>query len=370
MTTQIHNQGEFSSAEWQQYSRQIQLSKLGPEGQIKLKCSRVLIIGAGGLGSPVAIYLAAAGIGNITIIDHDKVEASNLQRQILFDHQQIDTLKANAAKDRLNRLNPHIDITAITEKFSFNNATQLIHDHDIILDCTDNFPTRQLINDTCFAQKKPWVFTSVYQFEGQCALILPNSPCFRCIFPSLPDDAPDCSGAGIIGVVPGILGLYQANEAIKYLSGLPGLLTNQLLLINTLDLEMRKIQLQKNTRCELCGTTKISTNRPPKQNQQTIQDPNKITSQESQALLTQKNVTLLDVRSNIERHAFNIGGIHIPLSQLDKRLDELCAYSKVICYCQTGARSLKAADLINRSNKTSALSLAGGLSTHLDSSNT
>ncbi len=368
MTVITPNHGEFTQAEWQQYSRQIQLSQFGPSGQIKLKRSRILIVGAGGLGSPTSLYLTAAGIGKITIIDHDKIECSNLQRQVIYNHQQKGTLKAVAAKETLQKLNPHIEIRAVAERFSPKNAAHLVQAHDLILDCSDNFATRYLINDTCFHQKKPWIFASVQQFEGQCALFQPHSACFRCVFPQPPNDAQDCSNAGVLGVVPGILGLHQANEAIKYLSGFTETLDNQLLLIDTLALSIRKIRLIKNEHCVLCGQKKNAIDPSlynPHSSQKNTKDLDSISHQECDRLLTQEDVTFLDIRSNDERQAFHIGGTHIPLSELHTRLNELTTFSHVICYCQSGTRSQKAAQLINATGKLKAFSLSGGLASYV-----
>ena len=224
------NNSLFSADEWLRYTRHIQLPQIGASGQSRLKHSRVLIVGAGGLGSPLALYLAAAGIGNITIVDGDTVEVTNLQRQILFSTNDIGQSKAAIAKAKLHALNPHIHVNAIEQHLSVDNVDGLIGESDLVVDCTDNFATRFLINDRCVQFKKPWVFASIFQFSGQCSLFTPQSACFRCLFPEPPKDAPDCNAAGVVGVLPGLLGTIEANEAIKYLAGIETTLENQLLI--------------------------------------------------------------------------------------------------------------------------------------------
>lgn len=354
----------FSSNEWLRYTRHIQLPQIGPEGQTRLKQSTVLIIGCGGLGSPVALYLAAAGVGHIILVDGDSVDVTNLQRQILFDSQSVGQLKSTAGKNRLHALNPEIKITAITDSLTLDNAPSLIQQSDLILDCTDNFATRYLINDTCAKFKKPWVFASIHQFSGQCALFTPETACFRCLFPDTPTEVPDCNAAGVLGILPGMLGLFQANEAIKYLTGLPTPLKNTLLLIEAIDLTFRKIKLSKANDCVVCQQKKS-----PEQLQSYYQvmcqsdsnDENQISPQQFESIKDKSNTLLLDVRTEAERTAFHIGGLHIPLSKLDQNLEQLDKSKTVVCYCQSGIRSLKACQQLQQHGFKS-ISLNSGLS--------
>lgn len=354
------NTSQFNANEWLRYTRHIQLPQIGVSGQDRLKRAKVLIIGAGGLGSPVALYLAAAGVGQITLMDGDKVDLSNLQRQVLFATEDINQPKAKCAQQRLLELNGEINVSAVTTDLREDNAAEYIGDADLVMDCTDNFASRYLINDTCVSLKKPWIFASIYQFSGQCALFTPNSACFRCLFPEAPEEVLDCNDAGVLGVLPGILGTHQANEAIKYLTGLPCPLENHLLLIEALNLDYKKIRLQKNQGC-VCSGQKA----PEKQSYQRLcssdgRSEMEITAAGFNQERENDHVITLDVRSNEERQAFNIGGKHIPLDDLAGRYAELNPKEKVLCYCQTGKRSRKAVEILLEQGYQS-LSLQGGL---------
>lgn len=355
----------FSNDEWHRYTRHIQLPQIGASGQTQLKQSHVLIIGAGGLGSPVSLYLAAAGVGNITIVDGDTVELTNLQRQILFTTQDIGDSKAEIAKTKLMALNPEINVEAVNAPFTFENAADLVGPVDLVLDCTDNFETRYCLNDTCVSLKKPWVFASIFQFSGQCALFTPETACFRCVFPSAPSQALDCNAAGVLGVLPGLLGTIQATEAIKYLVGLPSALKNQLLLVETIELSMRKIQLLINPQCSCCQQATAS--KAAEENQPTCQveldqhSVDGITSEQLQAYLDDTSTILLDVRTEAERNAFNIGGIHIPLDELESKASELLTNDQpLLVYCQSGSRSANACRWLTEHNYF-CKNLTGGL---------
>ncbi len=354
----------FSANEWLRYARHIQLADVGISGQLKLKKSRALIIGLGGLGSPVALYLAAAGIGHLTLVDNDKVELSNLQRQILFKQDNLSENKSKAAANILSALNSEISVVTVDQALSTSNATSLISEADIVLDCTDNFRTRYLINDTCHALNKPWVFASIHQFAGQCSLFSPNTACMRCVFPKAPENTQNCNAGGVIGVLPGILGTLQASEAIKYLCGLETPLEGSLLLFDALKLRLEKIKLSRQSDCICCSdlaldaTQLAKTYAPlyceskPTGLELTVQD-----FFEKSLLATSE---ILDVREDNERRAFNIGGIHIPLSQLAERAIELPLDKEVICYCQSGIRSSEAASQLNGSGL-KAISVRGGI---------
>ena len=257
------NSHEFNAHEWLRYTRHIQLPQVGAEGQSQLKNSTVLIVGLGGLGSPVSLYLAAAGVGHLILIDHDAVDISNLQRQIVFKEHQVDHNKAEAAAKALKELNSHIQISAITEGFTPDNAKHWIAQADLVLDCTDNFATRYLINDTCKQLGKSWVFASIHQFSGQCALFTPDGPCFRCLFPDYPHNVDDCNSAGVIGVLPGLLGCLQANETLKYLCSIESPLKGKLLLVDALQLQFHHIALSLHEKTyPLVGACRNSAWRP------------------------------------------------------------------------------------------------------------
>lgn len=363
-----NSSGDFSAHEWLRYTRHLQLPQIGVSGQKKLKRSNVLIIGAGGLGSPVALYLAAAGVGQITIVDGDYVDVTNLQRQIIFTTDQVGQSKALCAKERLLGLNPSITVVAVTEHLSINNAENLIKRADLILDCTDNFATRYLINDICSQHKKPWVFASIYQFSGQCALFTENSACFRCLFPDPPSEIADCNTAGVLGVLPGLLGTLQASEAVKFLTGLPCPLENNLLMVEASDLTFRKIKLNKSNHCPLCADEahdyKIDTTNYNMTCEINGLDDGEISTSEFHVSRQLHSSVVLDVRDKNERDAFNIGGQHIPLHLLSEHLTLLDKNKSIFCYCQTGIRSKQAAVLLEKNGFT-VKSLKGGLASFL-----
>lgn len=243
----------FSSSELQQYTQQIQLDKIGTSGQKKLKQARVLCIGLGGLGSPSILYLAAAGVGTLGIADHDQLEPSNLNRQILYQHKQINQNKATAAKEQIHALNPFIQVNAYPVKVTQENAEELLVGYDLVIDGSDNFSTRYLVHDLCYQLKKPYVFASVYQFEGySCLFNGTTGPCLRCLFPKPPTRSPRCDEAGVLGVLPGLLGVIQATEVLKYILNLGDSLEQRLLTVDLLKMKFREIQLSRNPNCSCC----------------------------------------------------------------------------------------------------------------------
>lgn len=251
---------KLSDTELQRYARHLVLPHIGITGQQKLKNAKILCIGAGGLGSPALLYLAAAGIGTLGIIDDDIVSLENLQRQVLYNNLDIDDKKADKAKTKLKAFNTDIDIKSYCKKLTETNAEELIKIYDVILDCSDNFATRFLINDTCVKLQKPNVSASALQFEGQCSIFCTeNGPCYRCLYKTAPpqDLIPNCKVAGIMGVLPGMLGTIQANEAIKLILNIGTPLIGEILTVNTLDLEFRKLKLKKNVNCPICSNHKV-----------------------------------------------------------------------------------------------------------------
>ncbi len=356
---------KFNENEWQRYQRHIQLPNFGQAGQSKLKEAKVLIVGAGGLGCPASQYLAAAGVGNITLVDGDEISRSNLQRQILFGEDDIGKYKAEIIASKLSNNNPNIEITPVLELLSTSNAESLINNSDIVIDCTDNFASRYLINDTCVNSKKPWIYASVVQYSGQIALFTPETACFRCIFPEAPNDDFDCNSAGVLSTLPGVMALYQANEALKYLAGLETPLKNQLMLIEGLGLETRKIQLKKNSSC-LCDQGHIDIDQNQYQFRCTTTenstwelDRNKF--QEKKQL---ENAVLVDVRSTDEHTGYNLGGENIPYDNDFLENFSLRYPNKeqiYLLYCQSGKRSTKATEELIDNNYLNVYSLRKGL---------
>lgn len=246
----------FNDEQIKRYSRHIILPEVGGKGQKKLKNAKVLCVGAGGLGSPVAFYLAAAGVGTIGIVDMDKVDVSNLQRQILHTTKDVGKLKVDSAKETLQSINPDVQVLTYSEKLSSKNVKKIIKDFDIVIDGCDNFATRYLVNDACYFDKKPNVYGSVFQFEGRATLFVPgDGPCYRCLhpFPPPPGEVPSCQEAGVLGVLPGLIGLIQATEAIKLILGLGNPLKGRLLLYDALSMTFREVKIKKDPDCPLCG---------------------------------------------------------------------------------------------------------------------
>lgn len=363
----------FSDRQWLRYTRHLQLPQTGVEGQQRLQRARVLIVGAGGLGSPVSLYLAAAGVGHITIVDGDTVDLTNLQRQILFTTEQVGQPKAACARQRLLALNDEITVTAVSAYLSPETVAALFDGVDLVLDCTDNFATRYLINDTCVQKKIPWIFASVFQFSGQCALFTPQTACFRCLFPGPPTDVADCNAAGVFGVLPGLLGSLQASETIKYLTGLECPLESNLLVVEALDFSFRKIHLAKNPQCPGCsdqpsaidvGQYALPCSLNPASELEISAATFRSYLQESEK--PQANCVVVDVRTNSERAAFHLGGEHIPLDNLRNGncLPKDYGNKKIVCYCQSGIRGLQAVGLFRAMGR-DACSLEGGIVNYL-----
>ncbi len=350
---------EFSGEDWLRYTRHIQLAQIGVQGQRTLKASRVLIVGAGGLGSPVALYLAAAGVGYLRLCDDDRVELSNLQRQILFDSTQEGQLKVEAAAERLSQLNPGCDLDLHEEGFHEANAERLIQDIDLVLDCTDNFRTRYLINDLCLRMECPWLYASIHQFSGQIALFEPGHACFRCVFPEAPDDAEDCNSAGVLGVLPGLLGTLQANEALKHLLGLPTPLSGNLMLVDALNLHFQRITLQAAPDC-LCQSENHADAPKPSRATTCARPQHTLAAEAFDEYRTREGVRVLDIRSDSEISAFHLGGQPCSLEQLEAVKDEFAKEETLLCYCQSGKRSEEAVQRLHAWGYT-AISVDGGI---------
>ena len=331
----------FSQEEHIQYSRHFLLSEIGASGQTKLKNTKVLVIGAGGLGCPILQYLAAAGIGTLGIIDHDTIDQTNLQRQILYTYADIGQSKAITAAKRLSSINPFIEIIPYNEKLTSKNAIILFEQYDIIVDGSDNFSTRYLVNDAAVLTNKPLVFGSIFKFEGQVSVFnFKKGPTYRCLYPEPPKAGTmlNCSDVGVLGVLPGIIGCLQANEVLKISCELDGVLSGKLLSFNALTLQQIILKLSKNENIKInalvdydvfCGVA--------------------LPENEIDFLTLEKNKSaynLLDVRTYEEREANHIGGIHIPLNELSHRLDEVVLDKPLVVYCQSGMRSVKAIEIL------------------------
>lgn len=361
---------ELTKAELIRYDRHLILPEVGPEGQKKLKNSSVLCVGAGGLGSPLALYLAAAGVGRIGIVDFDVVDETNLQRQIIHDTSSVGTSKLESAKKRLLALNPHIAVETHALKLSSANAVELFKRYDVIADGTDNFPTRYLVNDACVLTGKPNAYGSIFRFEGQLSVFAAkDGPCYRCLYPEPPPPGlvPSCAEGGVLGVLPGVIGTMQAVETIKLILGIGRPLVGRLMLYDALEQSWRTLKVKKNPACPVCG------------DKPTIAAPidyeafcglkekpanmiPEITVEELKAKLDKKEkFVLLDVREPHEYEVAKIpGSTLIPLGDLPKRAGELDKAAKLIVHCKMGGRSARAVQLL-RAQGFDATNVAGGI---------
>jgi adenylyltransferase/sulfurtransferase len=383
------SKSDLSSSELTRYSRHLLLEEVGKDGQVRLKQARALVIGMGGLGSPISLYLAAAGVGTIGIVDFDAVELSNLQRQILHSTESVGKKKTQSAKARLLEVNPEITVIVHEERISVENALSLIGDYDLIIDGTDNFQTRYLVNDACVLGKKPLVYGSIFRFEGQATVFSPpEGPCYRCIYPDPPEAGavPNCAEGGVLGVLAGVIGSIQAAEAIKLILGRGQSLMGRLLLYDALEANFDTLNLKRNPNCPLCGkqptiTSLQETNfvcaaevkprsgdamRRPFQNAASDTDEKQETeisaTELSDLVKAGKSPFLLDVRSLEETKICNLdNSILIPLPELEKRLDELDKNEDIVVYCHAGVRSNYAAHLMRRNGFRKVRNLSGGI---------
>lgn len=346
------------------YSRQTIMPELGAEGQLRLKSSSILIVGLGGLGSPAALYLAAAGVGKLGLVDDDSVDVSNLHRQVLYETSQIGQSKARMAGEKLQKLNPHVQCVIHSERLTAQNSRQLFSQYDFILDGADNFATRYLTNDTAFFTEKILISASVLGFEGQISVFdSKTGPCYRCLYPEPPPagSVPSCAEAGVLGAMPGMMGSLQAIEALKLILGLPTL-QSQLLLVEGLEMNVTKLRISKNPDCPLCGVNpKI---RELKEENFVCAADSKvkeITHQELEKLMKNQALQLLDVREGSE---FSEGKLsythHIPLADLEKNYQSLALETPLVIYCRSGSRSLKACQFLTAKGY-NVMNLKGGI---------
>ncbi|MGJ8673364.1 molybdopterin-synthase adenylyltransferase MoeB [Rubritalea sp.] len=360
----------LTPAEKQRYARHFSLPEVGEEGQIKLKQSSVLCIGTGGLGSPAAMYLAAAGVGRIGLIDADHVESSNLQRQIIHGESWIGKPKLESAKARLQEINSFIEIECHETRFCAANAKQLTSNYDIIIDGTDNFPTRYLSNDVAYLLKKPNIYGSIFRFEGQVSVFAPHlgGPCYRCMLPTPPDPGtvPSCAEAGVLGVLPGVIGSLQAMEAIKLILGAGKPPLGKLVHYDALNTEFRKFTLRKDPECPLCGDNPTVTDLIDYENFCGI--PSTSTMKEITVLeLKEKldsglNGILVDVRTPAEVAAAALNGTQrIPLQELTARFSEIPTDKTIYIHCKAGGRSAKACTFLAEQGITNTVNIKGGI---------
>jgi len=366
------------------YSRHLIMPEVGMEGQLKLKAARVLLIGSGGLGAPLGLYLTAAGVGHIGLVDFDVVDFTNLQRQVTFGTSDVGKPKADAAKARLTNLNPDVQIVTYETKLTSENALELFRDYDIIADGTDNFPTRYLVNDACILLGKPNVYGSIFRFEGQVTIFgMPDGPCYRCLYPEPPPPGlvPSCAEGGVLGVLPGIIGSLQALETIKLIIRRGASLAARLLLFDALSMKFRELKLRKNSHCPMCGTHRkiqqlIDYNefcgiRGEEEADSDLQVP-EITARELKERLDQgDDIFILDVREPHEYQICNLKGHLIPLGELPRRLHELDSAREIVAHCKSGKRSAQAVDFLRQAGFRKIYNLRGGIlswSTEVDRS--
>jgi sulfur-carrier protein adenylyltransferase/sulfurtransferase len=367
---------ELTREEILRYSRHLLIPEVGLDGQRKLKASSALIIGTGGLGSPVALYLAAAGVGHIGLVDYDVVDESNLQRQVVHGTKNLGSLKVESARDRLLDLNPTINVETFNEPFTSANAMRIAESFDILIDGTDNFPTRYLTNDLCVLTGKPNIYGAIYRFEGQASVFYAKEgPCYRCLFPEPPPPGlvPSCADAGVLGILPGTIGTIQATEAIKFLLGIGLSLVGRLLLYNALDMSFEFVKLKKNPGCKVCGSHPEVTS---------LIDYNEfcgvpgldhdigsagtewdITAGElSVQLYKSKQIHLIDVREPHELMISHINGSqNIPLGDLAGQLSKLDSSREIVVFCKSGTRSRRALEILISAGFRKVKNLKGGI---------
>lgn len=372
---------QLNNDEIRRYSRHLILPEVGLAGQKKICSTTVLCIGAGGLGSPIAMYLAAAGIGKIGIVDFDSVDFSNLQRQIIHGTEDVGRPKAESAKETINSINPNVEVVIHNTRISSENAMDLIGAYDIVVDGTDNFPTRYLTNDACVLLKKPNVYGSIFRFEGQASVFAPHlgGPCYRCLYPEPPPPGmvPSCAEGGVLGVLPGIVGCIQATEILKLALGKGSSLIGRLLLFNALDMKFREVKLRRDPQCPLCGENPTITKLIDYEMFCGIQpepvepakNPDEVTVQDMKRALDDPKlgIRVIDVREQDEHEIAHIKGVPLlPLSQLHERFTELNPNEQIYIHCKSGVRSMKALKFLREQGFKYVKSVKGGISAWSD----
>jgi adenylyltransferase/sulfurtransferase len=367
---------ELSQSEIRRYGRQIIIPDVGLIGQKRLKAARVLIVGVGGLGSVASLYLAAAGVGTIGLIDHDVVEETNLQRQIIYTTDDIGKRKIDAARDRLSRLNPNVEIETYGEAISSSNALEIIQNYDVVIDATDNFPARYLLNDACVILDRPLIYGSIFRFDGQVSVFYPKKgPCYRCLYPEppAPNLVPSCAEGGVLGVLPGIVGTIQASEAIKLIMGIGEPLIGRLLMVDALSLSFRELRIERDRNCPVCGEN--PTIRELIDYEEfcglrrggEVEGEFEITPEELKEKLEKEEIQLIDVREPFEWEICHmVGAKLIPLSQLPSRIHELDPTKPIVVYCHSGYRSAQAVKLLRELGLRRSYNLAGGIDAYAE----
>ncbi len=365
-------QDPFGAEERLRYSRHFRLPEIGLAGQAKLKAARVLCVGAGGLGSPVALYLAAAGVGRLGLVDADRVELSNLQRQLLHGTGDVGRTKGDSARDRLAAVNPHVEVQIHACRFESENAEEILRDYDLLIDGSDNFATRYLANDVAVFAHKPNVYGSIFRFDGQTTVFAPHlgGPCYRCLFPEppAPGAVPNCADAGVLGVLPGIVGTLQATEALKLILGLGESLVGRLLHFDALSMKFREFKLRRDPECPVCGTAPSIT--APIDYESFCGSPAAVAADVPQIdvhalrakLARPEECVLLDVREPFEFEIARIAGANlIPLGELPARLAELDREKEIFVLCHSGMRSERAAEFLQGAGFGRVANVTGGI---------
>jgi adenylyltransferase/sulfurtransferase len=364
---------ELNPEEILRYSRHLIMPEVGSEGQLKLKQAKVLMIGTGGLGSPVGMYLAAAGVGRLGLVDFDVVDESNLHRQLLYSNADVGRPKLDAAVERLHEVNPHIELTPHPVLLDSSNALEIFEDYDVIVDGTDNFPTRYLVNDACVLTGKPNVYGSIFRFEGQVSVFNHDGgPCYRCLYPEPPPPGlvPSCAEGGVFGVLPGIVGAMQANEVIKLLLGVGDVASGRYLLFDALKLSFRELRLRRNPDCPVCGDSPTVTELIdyeqfcgiPSGGAEEEGVPEIDVHELARRLDNGSETVLIDVREAFEHEINSIEQAQlIPLGELPDRLSELSPGDSYVIHCKMGGRSAKAVELMRSEGFSDVVNLAGGI---------
>jgi adenylyltransferase/sulfurtransferase len=374
--TDNHALPELTTDELSRYSRHLILPEVGMEGQQKLKAARVLCVGTGGLGSPLALYLTAAGIGTLGLVDFDVVDASNLQRQIIHSTRDIGRKKLDSAEEKLVALNPAINIVKHETMLSSANALDILKDYDIVADGTDNFPTRYLVNDACVMLGKPNAYGSIFRFEGQASVFATkDGPCYRCLYPEPPPPGlvPSCAEGGVLGILPGLVGVIQATEVIKLILGKGESLAGRLLLVDALNMRFRELKLRKNPECPVCGVNPTVTKLidyqqfcgivPESKEEKAMKNgiPQMTVKELKRRIDAGEDLFILDVREPFEYQIAQIGGKLIPLNDVPQRLNEIPREREIIVQCKSGGRSQRAAELLKQQGYPTVVNLAGGI---------
>ncbi len=367
---------ELTAADLSRYARHLILPEVGMEGQQKLKAARVLCVGTGGLGSPLALYLAAAGIGTLGLVDFDVVDASNLQRQIIHSTRDIGRSKLDSAQEKLLALNPALNVVKHETMLRSENAIEILRDYDIVADGTDNFPTRYLVNDACVLTGKPNVYGSVFRFEGQASVFATREgPCYRCLYPDPPPPGlvPNCAEGGVLGILPGLVGVIQATEVIKLILGKGEPLIGRMLLVDSLAMRFRELKLRKDPNCPVCGPNATVTRLidyqqfcgivPETRQEQAVKNgiPQISAKELKQRLDAGEDVFILDVRQPFEYQIANIGGKLIPPNEVPQRLAELDRNREIVVQCRSGHRSQRIAEFLAEAGYPNVKNLAGGI---------